>query len=70
MGNVTALQEQNLSTEVRGIYSACRCMAISYPERSLYFSFHCDKKKKNENNAKPISLEANSCASGSCLKHM
>ena len=49
---------------------------ISYPEWSLYFSFHCDtnkqkKKQKNKhaNNAKSISLETNSGASGSCLKH-
>ena len=31
LGNVTALQEQKLSTEVRSNYSACRCMTISYP---------------------------------------
>ena len=48
LGNVTALQEQKLSTEVRGNYSACRCMTISYPERSLYFSFQGDKKKPKE----------------------
>ena len=46
LGNVTALQEQKLSTEVRGNYSACRCMTISYLERSLYFSFQKKKKKK------------------------
>ena len=39
LGNVTALQELKLSTDVRGNYSACRCMTISYPERSLYISF-------------------------------
>ena len=36
---------------------------ISYPERSLYFSFHCDTNKqthKNGNNAKSICLETNS----------
>ena len=73
LGNVTVtvLQEQKLATEVRGNYLACRFMPISYPERSLYFSFHCDtnKQETDANNAKSTSLETNSEASGSCLKH-
>ena len=48
LGNVTAIQEPKLSTEVRGNYSACRYMTISYPDWSLYISFHCDKKKKKK----------------------
>ena len=70
-GNVTALQEQKLATEVRRNYPAFRFMPISYPEQSLYFSFHCATNKqtnKHENNTKSISLVTNSGASGSCLK--